>query len=104
MGGRRIAHDRPRSKGPGVCGISSPVRSRPYTLVHPLLFAAYAVVFLYAENVDLVRLDEMVPSLIVAVAGAALALCLTTLALRNVEAGAVLAGVLVLLFFFAYTP
>jgi len=42
-----------------------------------MLFAAYAVVFLYAENLDLVRLDEIVPSLILAVAGAALVLDLT---------------------------
>jgi len=80
------------------------VRSRPYTLLHPVLFAAYAVVFLYAENLDLVRWDEVVASLVVAAAGAAVLLGVTSFALRNFGAGAVLASVLVLLFFFAYTP
>jgi len=80
------------------------VPSRPYSLVHPVLFGAYAVVFLYAENLDLVRLDEILRALVVAVVAAALVLVVTSLALRDVAAGAVLASVLVLLFFFALTP
>src|SRR6476619_5434782 len=80
------------------------VSTRRLTLLHPVLFAAYAVVFLYAENVDLVGLNEILPSLVVAVVGASLALALTSYLLRHVESGAVMAGVLVLLFFFAYTP
>jgi hypothetical protein len=68
------------------------------------LFAAYAVLFLYAENVDITGFHEAWPALVLAIAGAAAALVLTSLAMRDVGAGAVLATVLVLLFFFATAP
>ena len=74
--------------------------SRRLTLLHPLFFAAYAVLFLYAENVDITSLDKVLPSLAVAVVGAAMALIATSFALHDRTAGAVLASVLVLLFFF----
>jgi hypothetical protein len=80
------------------------VSTRRLTLFHPLLFAAYAVLFLYAENVDITAFHEVWPALLVAVVGAAIALAVTTWALRDRDAGAIMATVLVLLFFFATPP
>ncbi len=87
-----------------LCASFRAVSTRRLTLLHPLLFAAYAVLFLYAENVDITGVREVVPSLVLAIVGAAITLALTTRAFRDANAGALLATVLVLLFFFATAP
>jgi hypothetical protein len=68
--------------------------------VHPLLAAAYPVVFLFATNAaDQVTLDPMWGPLAMAVGGAAVVLALTTLALRDWHRAALLTTVLVAAFF-----
>jgi hypothetical protein len=67
--------------------------------LHPLLFAAYAVLFLYAENVQLVRPPEVVAPLFWSVAGAALLLAAAAVLTRDVRRGALIASALVIGFF-----
>ena len=68
--------------------------------IHPLLVAAYPVVFLFATNAaDQVTIDPMWAPLSVAVGGAALLLALTTLALRDWHRAALVTTVLVAAFF-----
>jgi len=68
--------------------------------IHPLLAAAYPVVFLFATNAaDQVTIDPMWAPLALAVGGAAVVLALTTLALREWHRAALLTTVLVAAFF-----
>jgi len=67
--------------------------------VHPFLFAAYPVLFLYAHNIRSTALSDALSSLAFAL-GLALVLCVVLgLILRRVEKAAIIASVLLLLFF-----
>jgi hypothetical protein len=67
--------------------------------IHPLLVAAYAVLFLYAENIQLVRPAEVFSPLIWSIAGAAVLLLLLTAVFRDLRRGALLATALLIVFF-----
>lgn len=64
-----------------------------------MLFAAYAVLFLFAENIAEVGLRDAVPPLGRAVIGAALALSICGLVYRDMRRGALVASILVAAFF-----
>lgn len=67
---------------------------------HPLLFAAYPVLFLFADNLqEQVSTDVLFRPLAVVLAGAALMMALLATVLRPVDKAAVVATVLILLFF-----
>ena len=72
-----------------------PSWARPWP-VHPLLFAAYAVLFLFAENVAEVALGEVLPPLVRALIGAGFILLIAGLLLRDLRRGALIATALVL--------
>jgi hypothetical protein len=67
--------------------------------LHPLLFAAYAVLFLYAQNLSEVLLVDIGAPLIRAVLGAAAALLVLALLYRSPERGGIVASALVIAFF-----
>ncbi|HEY4189663.1 MAG TPA: hypothetical protein VGM28_04505 [Candidatus Limnocylindrales bacterium] len=67
--------------------------------VHPLLFAAYAVLFLYAANLALVLPVDAEAPLARAVAGAALVWAVCAVVLRDPRRGAVVATASVVAFF-----
>jgi hypothetical protein len=67
--------------------------------IHPLLFAAYAILFLYAANLDEVLPVDAVGPLIRSVAGAAAALVVLGLVFRDLRKGAIVASALVVAFF-----
>lgn len=67
--------------------------------LHPLLFASYAVLFLYAENIHLVRLVEALAPLGWSLAGALLLLVLFSVLFRSVGRGALAASGVVVWFF-----
>jgi hypothetical protein len=67
--------------------------------IHPLLFAAYAVLFLYAQNLSEVLLVDVEGPLVRAVAGAAVALAVAALAYRDARRGAIVVSALVVAFF-----
>ncbi len=67
--------------------------------LHPLLFAAYAVLFLYAANLSEVLLVDAVAPLARSVVGAAVVLALLGLVFGDVRRGAVVASALVIAFF-----
>ena len=67
--------------------------------IHPLLFAAYFVLFLYAQNLGEVQLAEVLPVLLLALGGATLAMALTWLVLRDWRRAAIVASALVICFF-----
>ncbi|MDQ3937788.1 MAG: hypothetical protein M3253_03805, partial [Chloroflexota bacterium] len=69
--------------------------------LHPLLFAGYAVLFLFAENVQLVRTSEVVSPLAWAIAAAVGLLAVFTVLLRNRRRGA-LAASAVIVWFYGY--
>ncbi|MFN8619455.1 MAG: hypothetical protein U0869_01750 [Chloroflexota bacterium] len=75
---------------------STPGRAWP---IHPLLFAAYAVLFLFAQNVAEVGLHDAVPPLGRSVIGAGLALAICGLLYRDLRRGALVATALVAAFF-----
>jgi hypothetical protein len=75
---------------------SSPGRAWP---IHPLLFAAYAVLFLFAQNVAEVGLHDAVPPLGRSIIGAALALSICGLLYRDLRRGALVATAGVAAFF-----
>ena len=89
-------------RGKGAAGRSDwPVMrlSLPQLAIHPLLFAAYAVLFLYAENVQLVRPSEVISPLLWSIGGAALVLVALSLLLHDSRRAAMLASALVVIFF-----
>ncbi len=67
--------------------------------VHPILFAAYAVLFLYAANLNEVLPVDAEAPLGRAILGAAIALAVCSLLLRNVRRGAIVASALVIAFY-----
>lgn len=67
--------------------------------LHPLLFAAYAVLFLYAQNLSEVLLVDVGPPLGRALVGAAIVLGVASLLYRDVLRGAILASALIIAFF-----
>ncbi len=69
------------------------------TAVHPLLFAAYAVLFLHAENVQLVRPTETLLPLVATVGGAAALLLALTAVLRDMPRAGLVASAAVVVFF-----
>ena len=64
--------------------------------LHPLLLAAYAVLFVYAANIDEVLPADLLGPLLVALAAAAVVLALCALLYRDLRRGAVLASAIVL--------
>jgi hypothetical protein len=66
--------------------------------VHPVLFGAYFVLFLYAQNLELVRPAEVVGPLAWAVAGSTATLLAAAAVLRSWTRGALVASVLVVSF------
>ena len=73
--------------------------------VYPLLFAAYAILFLYAANLALVLPVDAVAPLARAVAGAALVWAVFAVVLRDVRRGAIVATAAVVAFFaFGHVP
>lgn len=67
--------------------------------LHPLLFAAYAVLFLYSVNLDEVLPVDAVGPTSRAVLGAASVLLVATVALRDLRRAAIVASALVVAFF-----
>ena len=67
--------------------------------IHPVLFAAYAVLFLYAANLTEVLPVDAAAPLVRAVLGAALAWAVFSLLFRDVRRGAIVATALVIAFF-----
>ena len=67
--------------------------------VHPVLFAAYAVLLLYASNLDEVLPVDAAAPLGAAMLGAALAMGVAALVFRSARRGAVVASALVIAFF-----
>jgi Sulfatase len=67
--------------------------------VHPILFAIYLVLFLYAQNLGEVELGEVLPVLGLAIGGSALALLVTKLVWRDLRRGAIVVSALVIVFF-----
>jgi len=67
--------------------------------LHPLLFAAYGVLFLYAANLDEVLPVDAAAPLIWSVVTAAIILAVLGLVFRSVRRGAIVASVLVIGFF-----
>lgn len=68
--------------------------------IHPLLVAAYPVVFLFATNAaDQVTIDPMWGPLAMAVGGAAVVLALSTIVLRNWHRASLITTVIVAAFF-----
>src|SRR6185436_17661732 len=59
------------------------------------LFAAYAVLFLFAENVADVAFEEVLPPLVRALLGALLVLLVAGLVMRDLRRGAIIATALV---------
>src|SRR4029453_3479831 len=80
-------------------GRSSEARTLTRLPLHPLLFAAYAVLFLYAQNLSEVLLVDIGAPLGRALLGAAVVLGLATLIYRDVQRGALLASALVIAYF-----
>ena len=68
--------------------------------LHPLLLAAYAVLFVYAANISEVLPRDLLLPLAVALAGAAVVLALCALLFRDPRRGALLASAVVLAFAF----
>jgi hypothetical protein len=66
--------------------------------VHPVLLGAYFVLFLYAQNLGLVRLSEVVTPLAWAVAGAAVVMTVAALVMRDWRRGALVASAVVVAF------
>src|SRR5688572_17679865 len=91
---RPMVEPAPPSEQPGGRGrLSFPMRPWP---VHTLLFAAYGVLFLFAENVAEVALGEVLPPLARTVVGAAVVLLAAGLLLRDFRRGAIVATALVI--------
>src|SRR4051794_7129275 len=67
--------------------------------LHPLLFAAYAVLFLYSVNLDLVLPVDAVAPLARAVAAAAVLTAVLALLLRDIRKGAIVATAVVVAYF-----
>ena len=71
--------------------------------LHPLLLAAYAVLFLYAANIGEVLPEDLLMPLLLALGLAAMVLALCALLYRDVRRGALLASaLLVLVLFFGH--
>lgn len=75
------------------------MRSNSPWPVHPIVFAIYFVLFLYAQNLGEVALAEVVPVVLVAAAAAGLALLVSALIWRDLRRGALIVSVLVVIFF-----
>jgi hypothetical protein len=67
--------------------------------LHPVLFAAYAVLFLYAANLALVLPVDVVPPLVRSVLGAAIAWAVLTVVFRDPRRAAIVATAGVVAFF-----
>ncbi len=67
--------------------------------VHPILFAVYFVLFLYAQNLGEVEPTEVLPVLLIAIAGSAVTLVATAIVWRDLRRGAIVVSALVLVFF-----
>jgi hypothetical protein len=67
--------------------------------LHPLLFAAYAVLFLYSVNLEQVLPVDAVAPLVRAIAATAVVTAVLALALRDLRKGAIVASAIVVAFF-----
>jgi hypothetical protein len=77
---------------------TSAPKGRPWP-IHPLLIAAYAVLFLFAENLAEVTFREVIPPLGRALVGALAVLLVAGLLLRDLRRGAIVATALVAVWF-----
>ncbi|MCP4565951.1 MAG: LTA synthase family protein [FCB group bacterium] len=68
-------------------------------IIHPLLFAAFPVLFLYAQNAEKMRLAEITGPLAYCLAGAAVLTLVLSAIIRNMKKAALLATLLVILIF-----
>src|SRR5687767_9417233 len=88
---------------PVACGDVHRESSRVAVLtripLHPLLFAAYAVLFLYAANLDQVLPVDVTAPLARAVVAAAALTAVLALVLRDVRKGAIVATAIVVAYF-----
>jgi hypothetical protein len=66
--------------------------------VHPLLFAAYPALFLYSQNLGEVAADDVLPALLVLVAGALVALVALSLVFRDPRRAAIVVSVVAIAF------
>jgi hypothetical protein len=78
-----------------LCSMPALVRQ---LAIHPVLLGAYFVLFLYAENLAMVRIPEVVPPLAWVIGGSALVLGLSALLFRSLGRGALVASALVVAF------
>jgi hypothetical protein len=67
--------------------------------LHPFLFAAYAVLFLYSENLTEVTFRDAIPPLGRAIIGAGLATIVAAILLRDLRRGAIVGSALVAVFY-----
>ena len=67
--------------------------------LHPFLFAAYAVLFLYSQNLAEVSFRDAIPPLGRAIIGAGLATIVPALLLRDLKRGAIVGSALVAAFY-----
>ncbi len=67
--------------------------------IHPVLFAVYLVLFLYAQNLGEVELGEVLPILGLAILGSSVSLLVTKLVWRDLRRGAIVVSALVIAFF-----
>jgi len=70
-----------------------------FQVYHPLLFVLFPILFLYAQNAYLMRLKDVVGPLVEFVLGVVALTVILVLILRNVVKGALMATILVFLFF-----
>lgn len=82
-----------------VCRRSSPIALLTRAPLHPLLFAAYAVLFLYSANLGEVLPVDATAPLARAVVGAAALTAVLSLVLRDLRKGAIVATAIVVAFF-----
>ncbi len=68
-------------------------------VIHPLLFGIYAIVFLYAHNIDAVRVVSTLRPLALTVLGVVALLFLLRFILRDIQKAGIICSSSVLLFF-----
>jgi len=74
----------------------------PQIALQPITIAAYAVLFIYATNIEYARLDDVLGVLVLVVAGSAALFAVLSLVLHDVGRGALAATAIVVIFFFGY--
>ncbi len=77
----------------------NPAQEKTPVVVHPLLVAAYPILFLYTQNMDVIGIGEIVLPLGVSLAGAAALWAATWLVFRNLQKAGLAASFFLALFF-----